>query len=262
MITKSKMNMDPLGTRVAPIFGPAVVLSVDPDSSTSEVMLEAAGHSGDGSGDTRVSVPCTPTMELQPGDRVLVAGSPDETVYVLSVLEKSNRDPESPRLVAHDGSSADLDEDGHIRVRNARGAIVFEYDGTCDRSTVHPAGHLEIDADRGMTLKSRAGIRLESRELEIESERARVKLEETKFEGTRIEFAVGLVRTVAGRLETVAKTVISKANGVYAQVTELSQLRTGRRRVLVDSTYELRSEKANLRSKRDFKIDGEQIELG
>lgn len=280
---------------LAPIFGPAVVLSVGGEDSDGEVMLE-----GTSPADTRVSVPASPTLELAPGDRVLVAGSLEGAVYVLSVLERSQRSREAngddclvnsrlrkdqprnghlsaerdecfrdehlhdegPTVIAHDGGSADLDENGHIRVRNSRGEIVFEYDGSSDRSTVRPSGHLEIDAERGMTLKSPSGIRLQSRDLEIDSDHARLRMDTTKFEGKRVDFTVGLIRTFAGRLETVAKTVISKANGVYAQVTELSQLRAGRRRVLVDSTYELRSEKANLRSKRDFKIDGEQIELG
>ena len=73
---------------------------------------------------------------------------------------------------------------------------------------------------------------------------------------------VDCARTVARRIETLATTVIERAQNTYRKVEGLAQLRAGRMRTLVDATYHIKSKKTYLRADTDVKIDGKRIHLG
>jgi hypothetical protein len=99
-------------------------------------------------------------------------------------------------------------------------------------------------------------------EISVSAERGDVHIAEAAFTGRRFlaEYREGKV--VVERLETFAKTLIEKAKNVYRTVEELSQLKAGRLRTLVDSTFFFRSKRAFIKSEEDYKIKAEKIHLG
>jgi hypothetical protein len=60
-------------------------------------------------------------------------------------------------------------------------------------------------------------------------------------------------------LETRAQTIISKMKNIYQSVENLSQLRAGRLKTLVQSTVHLKSKSTVLQSEEDFKVRAERI---
>jgi hypothetical protein len=66
----------------------------------------------------------------------------------------------------------------------------------------------------------------------------------------------------AKKLETRAQTIISKMKNMYQSVENLSQLKAGRLKTLVESTVHLKSKSTVLKSEEDFKVRAERINLG
>ena len=60
----------------------------------------------------------------------------------------------------------------------------------------------------------------------------------------------------------MAESMIEKARNVYRTVEQLSQLKAGRVRTLVASTFFFRTRKAFIHSEEDYKIKAEKIHLG
>lgn len=186
-----------------------------------------------------------------------------------------------------------------LRVFSRRGDLVFEYDPESERARISAgAGELELSAG-DLTLSAQGRVRIQGQSIEmttrslfrvsvvgaagkllskmelgresshiscakigLTARRGEVDVVETKFRGRNIEAEVGRARWVIGKLERIAKTVIDRAKNVYRTVEQLSQLRAGRVRTRVESTYYVKSRRALLKSEEDFKIDGERIHLG
>jgi hypothetical protein len=66
----------------------------------------------------------------------------------------------------------------------------------------------------------------------------------------------------ATNLEFRAKTIIEKFVSAHRWIRETFQLRAGRIRTLVESSYRIRAEKIIERAKKTVHIDGEKIHLG
>jgi hypothetical protein len=73
---------------------------------------------------------------------------------------------------------------------------------------------------------------------------------------------MGHVRLVAEKLETVAGSIMEKAKNVYRSTENLSQHRAGRIRMLIDSSFHLKSRTSVLKSSESVKVDAENINLG
>jgi len=192
--------------------------------------------------------------------------------------------------------------DQRLQVFSAGGEIIFEHDPATGRSRVGvPAGDLEIVtpegnidfiAARGVRFFSREPIQMRSlegiemavadagseelssldlrpgrvalrgTELGVSARKGEVRIDEADVAGRRLSGAIANVKLAMGRCETVVETVVEKARNAYRTVAELTQLKTGRMRTLVDETYQLRSKTALLKAREDVKIDGEKIHLG
>ena len=70
------------------------------------------------------------------------------------------------------------------------------------------------------------------------------------------------IRLLAGRLETVARTVMSNAENVYQKVEKLAQLQAGRVRTLVRSSWHIKARDTILKAEKDYKVNAEKIHLG
>ena len=98
--------------------------------------------------------------------------------------------------------------------------------------------------------------------LDLAAQRARLFLQETEIAGKKLLGRIGDVQFVAHKIESIADTVMAKARNVYRTITELSQLKAGRQRSLIEKTCHMKAQKTIMKSETDFKIKAEKIHLG
>jgi hypothetical protein len=196
------------------------------------------------------------TAPLAAGDRVLVAGDPSQEMYVIGRLGPFQTDPPAPSVLATAGgacavlSSDSGKESERLQIYSARKELVFEYDPAGEKARVYVSrGNLELVTEDG--------------DIELRSARhVRIGGDAIEMSGRELNVRAASARWIVGRMETLAGTLMEKARNSYRTVEQLSQLKTGRMRTLVDQTFQFKSRKAFLKSEEDFKIKGEKIHLG
>jgi len=231
-----------------PYFGPAAVLDYDPHQQTVSVKTQVMGLERRIS--ARIAIP-HPT-DLMEGDEVLIAGNNANHLFVIGIIS-SRVVSNEPVLKTHCGAYASLrnvsTQDQAIRVYSRRNELLFEYDPVKESAKVKAKGNLELCTEDGdIFLSSANSVRIRGDSIEINSK--------------KLNANIGYVRFVFDRMETVVNTLIEQAKNVYRNVTQLTQLRTGRMRTLVDETYQFKANKAFMKAEDDFKIKGEKIHLG
>lgn len=264
------------GTATDHYLGPARVL--DTDTAEGRALVEIPGATGPEPRWAQIAVP--QPVNFDDGRRALVVSAGDDT-YVIGVLGRPAGGP--------------------VQARNEKNEIIFEYDPALHRSRVVvpggdldilvPDGDLMLTSDRGVRVRGRTvdisattglrlavhdlaarlstsiglsqrGMRLKTRALRVEAERADVAAKAARLKGERLETEASLVRTRAVRLETDADTVVERAGQIFRQVQGLIQTRAGRVRSLVAGAWHVRAHRADLRTKDVFKADGDRIHLG
>lgn len=105
-------------------------------------------------------------------------------------------------------------------------------------------------------------LRLQGGEVGIDAGRARIQAGEISCTSDEVRAQTKSARLTVGRLRVVADQVVQRANDVYATVANLSQLKAGRVRTLVESTWWMKSKRSYVRSGEDFKLDADKIHLG
>lgn len=103
---------------------------------------------------------------------------------------------------------------------------------------------------------------LSSAKLRVTSHLGELHFKETRFSGSRFWGKIEDSQLIVDRLTTVVNTITEKAQNVYRSVEQLSQLKTGRMRTLVESTFHLKAKKTYLKSQEDFKVNADKIHLG
>ena len=207
-------------------LGPATVLKFNERERLVLVQWERAGQ------------PClswarpalVTSAQLLPGDTALVLSQNLEDFYLIGRLAEHS--PAPAPLKTKSGASVAVSQSAGeeiVQVHSKQGALVLEY---------HP--------ESGKTL-----VNVEKGDLEFITHDGNIAFHSAQ----KISF-------VAHRLETLAETVVSKAKNVYRTVEELTQLQTGRLRLLVKGSVHLKARDAFLKAEQDFKVDGDQIHLG
>ncbi len=170
--------------------------------------------------------------------------------------------PATSRLPLPGGGHAALEAaEGSTVLRvYSRDTLVIEYDPVTHRTRVMPeAGDLELAAPAGnLALRAEGSVTIDAGAVAVRS-RSGIGL---AVEAARLLAEVASLRLVAGRVETLAKTVVEKTRNLYRAVEELLETRAGRVRSLVDGTYHLKARDAVVRAERDVDVDGEKIRLG
>jgi hypothetical protein len=233
-------------------FDPARVIEDERDDGTVQVKLDKTSP---GSIMT-AQVALARTQPLAAGIRVLVAGDSSRELYVIGALDPARPEPQTPAVLrACNGAfalySADPEKkSGVLQVFSPRKELVFEYDPAGEKARVHIArGCLELSTEDGdIELRSARNVKISGHAIELNSQELNVKASSARW--------------IIDRIETLAETMIEKARNVYRTVEQLSQLKTGRMRTLVEQTFQFKSRRAFLKSEEDFKIKGEKIHLG
>jgi hypothetical protein len=216
------------------LLGPADILEVD--RAGARARLRLAGSEDDIGVWAQIAITDS-AVQLGEGDQALVIGNDPWNLYVIGLL---NRKPGVPKLSLQDGAyaaAAGPQAAKTLQVFSARNELLFEYDEANHKARVHVAcGDIEFIARTGNIAFS-AG-----REVIISGQSA-VKIE-------------------TPRLQVLVQTLMEKAKNIFRTVEQLSQIKAGRIRTLVDETYFFKAKKAFIKSDEDYKINAEKIHLG
>jgi hypothetical protein len=97
---------------------------------------------------------------------------------------------------------------------------------------------------------------------DLTAQRAQLFLQETRIAGKKLLGRIGNVQFISRKIESVADTVLARAKNVYRTIAQLSQLRAGRQRTLIENTSHMKAQKTILKSETDFKVKAQKIHLG
>lgn len=163
-------------------------------------------------------------------------------------------------------------EKGNLEFTTHNGDIVFDtkqnirLNGQAIELTSRSKVQLSV-ADAFGQLMSSLSIRpkhmkISSTEVGIAAQKSELHIKETRYLGKIFRGKIEDTELIAGKLTTIAKSITQKAINVYKTVEQLSQLRTGRMRTLVGSTFHLKAKKSYMKAEEDFKINADKIHLG
>lgn len=233
--------------RVAAV-GPANRLTVESDGAVVEAALAVPGY------------------EPRAGDRVLLARGDDRARYVIGVLGALR-----PVVRASGGACAELSGEAgqeSIAVRDARGALLFEYRPAEERCVVHAPHALQLHAEN-VELVAEQALKLRARRVEVDGEhlrtraaRAEVELGDGKLVAKTLSTTAERVRQLAGVLDVRVTRLIERAHDVYREAEGLSQTRAGRLKLFARGTLHAFGKRALLKAEQDLKLDGDKIHLG
>jgi hypothetical protein len=187
---------------------------------------------------------------LQTGDRVLLASDDRGGGWIVGRCAA----PLVDRI---------LEDEEPLRLHDRQGRLLFEYDAASGRAVVHvPSGDLDVEVpDGAFRVRARDGISLAGAEITAVAERADLVADRLAVRARRVETAVERVKHVVGIVESTADRIVERAKDVYREVEGLTQLRSGRLRMVARSTAELVAENALMKARERMKIKGERIHL-
>lgn len=206
------------------------------------------------------------------GDRVLVCTDGHANPYVIGVLEHLRAVPEAKFERAEDGATVLRVEEGDLRIE-ARGRV-----------TVDGAAGVEVHSERSVRVASQGSVELASESADgtprsavrIDGDAAEVRAglfttqasrlhtvaEEATLIASRLDMRLEHLRQRAARIDVDAEQIVENAKDTYRTATDLAQTQAGRIRLVARTTLHALAERAKLKAKRLFAIDGERIYLG
>jgi len=103
---------------------------------------------------------------------------------------------------------------------------------------------------------------LSSSKLTITARQGEIQLKELRFVSSKFLGKIKDSQLIVDKLSTIANSINETAKNVYKTVEQLTQLKTGRMRTLVESTFHLKAKKTYMKSQEDFKVKADKIHLG
>lgn len=213
-----------------------------------------------------------PAAETKPGAFVVI-GDQENTVGNEVVKIFSDKKELVFEYDAKTGKARIFVRSGDLDLMTGKGDINLNAAGNIKFN----AENIEVTGRSGISLgvsrlpgdDSGASIALDPRKVNISGPEMRISagrgslfFTELRYAGEKIYGTAGHVRIMARRIETAAKTIFEKADNVYRKVKELSQLQAGRKRVLVDDTFYVKSKRSVMKSDKNFKVKSDKIHLG
>jgi len=233
-------------------LGPAIVLKNE-NSKTSCVTVEwSNGHAPIVA---TANIAITRDKPITRNTTVLVAGNSVNEMYVIGLLNVPSIADKAEKQIVQttQGAFARVNKTKAtetLSVYSNKKELLFEYDAINNITKVNvEQGDIELNSNTGnITLNAGKTVEINADTLNMNSKKLSIK-------------AI-ISDMILGRLETTTDTLIENAKNVYRNVKELTQLRTGRSRTLVDETYQLNADKVLLKSENDVKVKAEKIHLG
>jgi hypothetical protein len=276
-------------------MGPALVLEVEESGSFIQVQVENDYQISE------IRVRKAISTEINPGDTVLILGENPDNIYIIGILEQKELHESSKSRIILEGGTHATRVGESLRVFSRKRELLFEYDEKNGKAKINlDSGDIEFITRNGninfaaskdillngqtIGITSRSGtivgttdsqgqinsalslskdeLSIESQTIGMKAQKGDLQISDTAFTGDKINANIGFVKFFTDRIETFAQTIKSTAKNVYKTVEELYQLKSGRMRTLVKSTFHLKSKKSMLKSDDDFKVRAEKIHLG
>lgn len=273
-------------------LGPGVVIGTD-DPDHLQVALPSTDDP------VRAELAAPGIAHLKEGERVLVSVTGAGTAYVIGVLGRGRRRI-ATRGGASTEVISDA-EGERVEIRDSDGALVFTYDPDLRRAELNvPDGSLDVQAPRGdLTFRAGGAVRLSGKTVELsatsairafvhhaatrvfsalhlapgsarldadtlrlQTRRTRVRTDDVRIRSRAIDTEADEIRTTAGRIRVTADAVTQRFGSLCRRVKGLFEGRAGRVRTLISGSWRTRAERADLRTRDTFKVDGRKIHLG
>jgi len=228
-------------------------------------------------------------IDLSCGDKVVIAGEDLGSIYIIGVLSTKA----SQTLRSENGAYARLDNDrASLQLFSPSHELIIEYDTVKNTTNIRSlSGNMEFYSSESITFQGNSinfkgkdkinmkvqdydknslstlslgnyQTKLNCPDLRVTAKNGDLFIDELKIAGKRM--LINLVQATfnMNKLETKTKTLIHKAQNMYQSIEGLSQLKTGRMKMLIKSTYHLKSKNTVLKAEEDFKVKAEEINLG
>jgi len=229
-------------------LGPATLISHEDDNGTVKVAWCENGFERTCA--ARIAI--SRTSPLQCGEEVLLTFQSESACYITGLFTNPNI---PKKLVAKDvyatlAKNSDSSLDESLKVYTSKNELLFSYNSKTKTTRINVTkGDLEfVTEDGDIQFKSANKISLNGQLLEMNS--------------TKFKLCSSYASFIINRMESTSNTLIENAKNVYRNVKELSQLRTGRMRTLIDKTYHFKANKAFVKTEEDYKVKAEKIHLG
>lgn len=209
----------------------------------------------------------------QRGDQVLVIDDGRGQSYVVGVLRALREAaPGALDVGRADGVTRVVVADGDLELHAERGRVVLRgAEGVSVESqkdlSARARGAIAIESHDGE--RARSALRLDGDEatlaagvLSARAAKLVVLAEEAHAIAARLDAHLDDVRQRATRIETRAVEVIEHLGDSYREVEGLAQTRAGRVRLVAEGAFSVLAERAKLKAKSIFAIDGDSIHLG
>lgn len=164
-------------------------------------------------------------------DRVLIAGDPDEDLFVIAVFERNDTAP--LKIVA--------DRDLSIGVKE---------------------GRFSITADKGVRVASATEISLVSTELSVKTVKGNVFFERMTYLGRQLVAEIEGVKLLGRLFDAVFERISHTSRWSHREVEEIDQVRSSQIDYRASKNMALRGKNALITADELVKVDGDQIHLG
>lgn len=228
-------------------------------------------------------------IDLSCGDKVLIAGEDVRSIYIIGVLSAKA----SATICADSGAYARLDKNSvSLQIFSPDNELIIEYDTVRETTKVSsPTGRISFSSSESIEFKSRLidftgkdkinmkvqdygstslstlslgnyQTKLNCPDLHVTAKNGNLFVDQLRITGTRMLTNLVQATLNINKLEAKAKTLIYKAQDMYQSVENLSQIKIGRLKMLIKSTFHLKSKNTVLKSEEDFKVNAKEINLG
>ncbi len=178
-------------------------------------------------------------------------------------------------MLEYDAVSGRVSIDAHeadLQVRSVPGTLRLEASDAIrlEADRVDIVGRSKIALGLGKTyerLRSSltllpGAIGMAAQKLDMAAKRGEIDVEQVRCRAGRVESRLEHLRTLAGKIDITARTIVERTKTSYRQSEELCQTRSGRLRMLIDKTFHVKSRTTILKAEEDVKVKAEKIHLG
>jgi hypothetical protein len=170
-------------------------------------------------------------VDPEEGDRVFVAGTLDDELFVLAVLERPDNKP-----------------------------VGISMQGDC--SIKVSRGRLDLAAEKGLNLLSSKQLSLDAADISMRASQGHFAIEKLSYIGNRIFAYSEKIRIVGVFLDSVMERVAQRFKRSYRVVDEIDHVRSNEIDYRAEKNLSLRGQNALIDADELVRLEGDQIHLG
>lgn len=170
-------------------------------------------------------------IEVEEGDRVLIAMSDSGEAYVVAVLERAG------------ATKTQIVFDGHADIRV-------------------PEGRFQVTASDGVELATPRDMAIASARFNLSSKEAEISVNKMSFVGSFVRTQVERIKLATETMNMIVGTLYQHATCVFRRTDEIEELRANNIDYKAEESFALHGKYTLLTANELVKVDSEQIHLG